>query len=68
MKKSLLVAAVACLTLASCKKNYTCECTFTNGGTTTTTSVTIKETKKKAKEACDQSATSGGSGYSCAIK
>ncbi len=70
MKKSLLIASIACLAMVSCKKDYTCECTFTSSGssTPTVTDVTIHDTKSKAKTACDQSATSGGAGWSCVIK
>jgi hypothetical protein len=69
MKKiTLLTVVLAAMTLGSCKKNYTCTCTFTGGGTTSTVSTTIHDTKKKATDACNQSATAGGSGYSCAIK
>lgn len=59
-KSSLIVAVVALVSLASCKKDYTCECTTTssnsynNGqGTTTTTTadpdvntVVYKDVKK----------------------
>lgn len=56
MKKILLIAAVAGLAMASCKKDYTCECTSTDtapGSTTTTSKKTIKEaTKRQAKANC----------------
>lgn len=72
MKKFLLsIAAVALVatTMTSCKKNWTCECTATAGGFSTTASSTIKETKKKAKEACEAgNATSGIASVSCKIK
>jgi len=59
MKKvTLLVAGIALFAMASCKKDYTCECTSnTNGVEADAASITIKETKKKAKVACE--ATSG---------
>jgi len=72
MKKMLLVAAVAGLALASCKKDYTCECTTkdtSNGTVMGTSSVTIKDTKKKAEDACNgKKATAGTLTTECAIK
>ncbi len=74
MKKILLFAAVASLSLVSCKKDYTCECTTKDntGAILTSNSVTIKETKSKAKDACSGKVTSSGGGSSitmeCAIK
>lgn len=54
MKKSLFIAAVACLTLASCKKDYTCTCTVTENGQTDTYTYQMKDVKKKdAKSACN---------------
>ena len=61
----LLVAAVVGLTMTSCKKDYTCECTFTgkiyqngvetNGQTTTASTATGKMKKDDAKTKCEQS-------------
>jgi hypothetical protein len=79
MKKILLLTAVVMLSMASCKKEYTCECTATVSGTgipTTTTSAssTIKDTKSKATDACEagnkSAATSGAftSETKCVIK
>jgi hypothetical protein len=74
MKKITLLAIVACaFSLASCKKDYTCECTTTYNGITATGSTTIKDTKKKAKDACEkESTTSSIGGYTsttdCKIK
>lgn len=55
MKKIILVAAVATfgLGLGSCKKDYTCTCTFSGGGLSGSASTTINATKKDAKEACE---------------
>lgn len=59
MKKIALILAVAivgAIVLPSCKKDYTCECTFdaSNGGGTQTVDVAINHAKKKdAKNACD---------------
>lgn len=56
MKKVLLIAAVAGLAMASCKKDHTCECTSSStfpGSTSTTQKYTIKEASKKtAKDVC----------------
>lgn len=66
MKKVLLVAVAGMFVLASCKKDYTCECTTTLDGKSTTTPVEMKDTKKKdAEKACDALALSGAK---CALK
>jgi len=66
MKKiTLLAAVIAAFTFASCKKDYTCECTATSGGVSISASTTIKDTKKKAKDACTAKATTG---VTCEIK
>ena len=61
MKKIFSISALAfvgVLALASCKKDYTCECTTTTtNGTSTGTAVsstTIKDTKKSAKASCEK--------------
>lgn len=70
MKKLLFVGALATLTLASCKKDYTCQCTVTTttpeystagfvvqqGSTTTTaaTPVTINDKEANAKTECEK--------------
>lgn len=58
MKKVLLVAAVAGLSMVSCKKDYTCECTVTTAGVSATASSTINDTKKNATDACEAGNTS----------
>lgn len=73
MKKILLIAIVAGagLSLASCKKARTCECTFTDkiDNTTETISYTITTTKKKMKDACDGYAVETSyDKVSCAVK
>ena len=69
MKKVLLLGAFAIIGLASCKKDYTCECTSEANGISATASTTIKDTKKKAKEACEsKSVSTGSSTSSCKIK
>ncbi|MES2515876.1 MAG: hypothetical protein V4580_17105 [Bacteroidota bacterium] len=57
MKKlTILSVAFLALSLASCKKDYTCTCTNTStqtGSTTTTSEVTFVKVKKgDAKRAC----------------
>ncbi len=60
MKKITLFAfAVVALSLASCKKDRTCECTYTQSGTTNVTSNTenityTKVRKSDAKYFCDK--------------
>lgn len=69
MKKVLLIAAVAGLAMVSCKKDYTCECTYSGGGVSGTTTTTIKDTKKKATDACEKlSVSAGGTSTTCKIK
>ena len=69
MKKFIAIAALGVLTLASCKKDYTCECSSSAGGVTISASTTIKDTKKKAEEACTAKATTtNGVTTSCTIK
>lgn len=69
MKKVLFLGAFAVLGLASCKKDYTCECTSTTMGITTTSSTTIKAKKDDAKTTCEKGSVSNGiSTITCAIK
>lgn len=51
MKKFLFVT-VLILVLASCKKEYTCQCTI--GGDVVYSTTNIKDTKKNATEKCDE--------------
>lgn len=71
MKKVLLsVFALGMLSLASCKKDYTCTCT-TTGGVSGSGSITIHGTKKDAKAACDaydSSSSIGGTTYTTACE
>jgi hypothetical protein len=73
-RKTLLLAVLAVLSLASCRKQYTCNCVFTitsnnNGSTTTSqyrnTSTTYSEKmkKEKADAACDHEAIAVQSTY-----
>ena len=71
MKKLSMIAmgVVLVASLASCKKDYTCTCTYTDGNTTSSTSWTIRATKKDAKAACESSQVSSGtSSWKCEIK
>lgn len=77
MKKLIPVAAVAALAMmfTSCKKDYTCTCTTTSGGTTIgTTDVALgKQKKKDAETACNGHASSSSVGgvtvaVSCKLK
>lgn len=58
MKKITAVVALAFLAvtvLPSCKKDYTCECTYTVNGESVTTSHELgKQSKKDAKDACNK--------------
>jgi len=71
MKKILLITAIGTLfSLGSCKKTWTCECTGTSNGVSSTLSATITDTKKNATEACTSGAAIPGTGSSasCTIK
>jgi hypothetical protein len=68
MKKIFMIVAVAGFGLASCKKDYTCECTYT-GAVSGSSSVTITDTKKDAEAACDEGDSSAnGQTADCEIK
>ncbi len=70
MKKITPMIAIALFALAStsCKKNYTCECTYANNSSLNSSSE-IKTTKKDAEAKCktlnDAAAPVGGT---CALK
>jgi hypothetical protein len=80
MKKVLLIAAVAGLAMASCRKDRTCECKTTSdapGFTSSTSTTTWKDVKKKdARKSCQsytvkQTAPVAGTYYSgedCELK
>lgn len=71
MKKLFPIAMVAVVALmfTSCKKDYTCECSYTTGGVKTVlSSGTIHTTKSKAKDACNTTATYPGATISCEVK
>jgi len=52
MKKVLFIASIASLSLASCSKDYTCECTYTASGSTIAVKSAAKSSKKGADEWC----------------
>ncbi len=60
MKKIIFLGAFALLALASCKKDYTCKCTSTDGSNTYTSSSTITDHRSDAKAECDAKDTSAG--------
>ena len=79
MKKNLFIAALAILSLASCKKDRVCECVETStkpGFSGKTQAVTLTAiTKSTAKKACISSSyeySSGGNTYTktttCTLK
>ena len=69
MKKFIAIAFVGMfgvLTMGSCKKDYTCECTVTVPGfATTTNSNTLTGKKKDVKEACEKN---NSTNVNCKIK
>ena len=68
MKKLLLVAVAGVFVLASCKKDYTCTCTFSGDfAGTPATSTTLHAKKADAKTACE-AGTNTAYGVTCAIK
>lgn len=67
MKKLMLVAAVAVIGLASCKKERDCTCTTTTtfgGSSSSSTQTTVLKdvTKGQAKTICHSSTTTDASG------
>lgn len=72
MKKIVTIVAVAlfgALVLPSCKKDYTCVCTSTvNGVSTSVEAKTGKMSKKDAKAACEQTVNAGGVSMECKLK
>jgi hypothetical protein len=71
MKKLLPVAIIAltAVMFTSCKKDYTCKCTYTDSGVTTDLgSVTIHDTKSNAKSACNGKVTGFTVGSSVTVQ
>ena len=52
MKKILFISAILSLSLASCKKDYTCVCSADFMGTPVTVTSEAKSSKKGAEEWC----------------
>lgn len=69
MKKVLFSALVlGAMTLVSCKKEYTCTCTFSGNGISGTASATTKDTKKNAKADCEEgTGTANGVTTTCTL-
>lgn len=69
-KLTTILALLAVVSLGSCKKDYTCECTTTySDGTKATSSITYNGKKKDVKESCDALSVSTSAGsVSCDIK
>lgn len=70
MKKVIFgVSAIVLLGLSSCKKDYNCECTYQNTGSTTVTeNKTIKNaTLDDAKKTCDGYETDGSITKTCTL-
>jgi hypothetical protein len=71
-KLTTILALLAVVSLGSCKKDYTCECTYTDSSgffATTTSSATLNGKKKDVKDACENGTYSSGTiSYSCKIK
>ncbi len=69
MKKSVIaIIALVTLSLASCKKDYTCECkkTRTGGSSTLTTDdgkYTYKDTRARAESRCQDQESTGADGF-----
>ena len=55
MRPYTAIFVLVIMSLASCKKNYTCECTNTNG---TYVAGEVEATKSKAKKHCEGLSTS----------
>lgn len=70
MKKLVVLGlVVAGFAMTSCKKDYTCECTVSGAGiTTTSSSSTITGKKKDVEAACEKTTTSFGITTTCVVK
>ena len=73
MKKSSLVLGILMLTaiaFSSCKKDYTCECTYKDAfGASQTSTVDYKDAKKSdAEDACKAYNIPGGTDFNCELK
>lgn len=71
MKKVTSIALIALFAIGftSCKKEWTCSCSTTvNGTTTTVEGKTGKLSKKDAEAGCNKESSAGGITVKCAIK
>jgi hypothetical protein len=72
MKKVYMMLAVCAIALASCKKDYTCDCSYTSVDfpeLNTSISYTFEAKKSDAESVCDgYIATAGGTGWDCKLK
>lgn len=69
MKKVFVVAVLSVFALASCKKDYTCECEISGDTISGTYTEVINDTKKKAEEKCDSyDESANGQTIECEIK
>ena len=71
MKKILLLTAVACMAMTSCKKDYTCECTGAGLPAGYGSAKYTKVKKKDAQKSCDDINTTYqvyGADISCTLK
>ena len=67
MKKVLVLGLFGAMALASCKKDWTCKCTSSIGGSSSSTIADM--TKKDAKVECDKSdASAGGVTVDCELQ
>jgi hypothetical protein len=68
MKKIILLSGLTLLTLASCKKDWTCTCTSSIGGGSESSTIADK-TKSDAKAECDNGdATAFGVTIDCELQ
>ena len=69
MKKPALFLISLAVSLTACRKERICECSVTAGSYTVVNESVIKDTKRKARKACEQgSGTQGYASTTCVIK
>ena len=59
MKNLFILTVFALVALTSCKKDYTCTCTYDFMGEAVSTSTTINATKADAKKTCEAESITG---------
>ncbi|HEY0030965.1 MAG TPA: hypothetical protein VGC65_09425 [Bacteroidia bacterium] len=71
MKKTFLAFGLlfaGCMTMSSCRKEYDCTCKVTlSDGSVNEYSTNITASKKKAQQACDDSAPDSDFGKTCTL-